>query len=226
MTSYFDAPPAPVALFGAQLAQVVDVQDPDGLGRVRVRLVNFDGVADQDAPIWARVAVPFAGNNRGAFFIPDVGDEVLVNFVNGDPRVPIVVGGLWNGRQTPPESIGRSVDRWTITGKAGTKIAIIEASAPQIVLQTPNGQKVTLDDNANEVTINDMFGNKVTLSSAGIALQAIAKISLNATQIEMTAGTVTVNAATSTFSGFVNCNTLITTSVISSMYTPGAGNIW
>jgi uncharacterized protein involved in type VI secretion and phage assembly len=226
MTSYFDAPPAPVALFGAQLAQVVDVQDPDGLGRVRVRLVNFDGVEDQDAPIWARVAVPFAGNNRGAFFIPDVGDEVLVNFVNGDPRVPIVVGGLWNGRQSPPESIGRSVDRWTITGKAGTKIAIIEQSAPQIVLQTPNGQKVTLDDNANEVTINDMFGNKVTLSSAGIALQAIAKISLNATQIEMTAGTVTVNAATSTFSGFVNCNTLITTSVISSMYTPGAGNIW
>jgi uncharacterized protein involved in type VI secretion and phage assembly len=226
MTSYFDAPPAPVALFGAQLAQVVDVQDPDGLGRVRVRLFNFDGVADQDAPIWARVAVPFAGNNRGAFFIPDVGDEVLVNFVNGDPRVPIVVGGLWNGRQSPPESIGRNVDRWTITGKAGTKIAIIEQNEPQIVLQTPNGQKVTLDDNANEVTINDMFGNKVTLNSSGIALQAIAKISMNATQIEMTAGTVTVNAATSTFSGFVNCNTLITTSVISSMYTPGAGNIW
>jgi uncharacterized protein involved in type VI secretion and phage assembly len=226
MTSYFDAPPAPVALFGAQLAQVVDVQDPDGMGRVRVRLFNFDGVADQDAPIWARVAVPFAGNNRGAFFIPDVGDEVLVNFVNGDPRVPIVVGGLWNGSQTPPESVGRNVDKWTITGKAGTKIAIIEESEPQIVLKTPRGQKVTLDDNANEVTINDMFGNKVTLNSSGISLQAVAKISLNATQIEMTAGTVTVNAATSTFSGIVNCNTLITTSVISSMYTPGAGNIW
>lgn len=226
MTSYFEAPPAPVALYGAQIGQVVEVQDPDGLGRVRVRLFNFDGVADQDAPIWARVAVPFAGDQRGAFFIPDVGDEVLVNFVNGDPRMPIVVGGLWNGRQSPPETIGRTVDRWTITGKAGTKIAIIEENEPQIVLKTPHGQKVTLDDNANEVTINDMFGNKVTLSSSGIALQAVAKISMNATQIEMTAGTVTVNAATSTFSGFVNCNTLITTSVISSMYTPGAGNIW
>jgi uncharacterized protein involved in type VI secretion and phage assembly len=226
MTSYFDAPPAPVALFGAQLAQVVDVQDPDGMGRVRVRLFNFDGVADQDAPIWARVAVPFAGDRRGAFFIPDVGDEVLVNFVNGDPRAPIVVGGLWNGRQSPPESIGRSVDKWTITGKAGTKIAIIEENEPQIVLKTPRGQKITLDDNANEVTINDMFGNKVTLNSSGISLQAIAKISLNATQIEMTAGSVTVNAATATFSGIVNCNTLITTSVVSSMYTPGAGNIW
>jgi uncharacterized protein involved in type VI secretion and phage assembly len=227
MTSYFDAPPAPVALFGAQLGQVVDVQDPDGLGRIRVRLLNFDGVADQDAPIWARVAVPFAGNNRGAFFIPDVGDEVLVNFVNGDPRVPIVVGGLWNGSQSPPETLsGSSVDRWTITGKAGTKIAIIEQTSPQIVLQTPNGQKVMLDDTSNEVTITDATGNKVTLNTSGITLQATSKITMNATQIELNAGSVTVNASSSTFSGIVNCNTLITTSVVSSMYTPGAGNIW
>jgi len=93
------------------LAEVVAVKDPDGLGRVQVRLLAFDGVTGQDAAVWARVAVPFAGNDRGAFLIPDVGDEVLVSFVNADPRFPVVVGGLWNGNSTAPESISGGRNR-------------------------------------------------------------------------------------------------------------------
>ena len=54
------------------LAEVVSVQDPDSMSRVKVKLLSFDAIGEQDAEIWARVAVPFAGNNRGAFFIPDV----------------------------------------------------------------------------------------------------------------------------------------------------------
>ena len=84
----------------------------------RVRLITVDG--DGQAEIWARVAVPFAGASRGALFIPDVDDEVLVTFVAGDPRFPIVIGGLWNGGAPPPETFsGDRVDRWTITSKAG-----------------------------------------------------------------------------------------------------------
>jgi len=63
------------------LARVVSVSDPQSRNRVQLRLYNADGIADQDGPIWARVAVPFAGDNRGAFFIPDVGDEVVVAFM-------------------------------------------------------------------------------------------------------------------------------------------------
>src|SRR5262245_38638526 len=103
---------SPVELFSATyIAEVVSVQDPENLSRVQVRLPNFDGVADQDAPVWARVAVPFAGDRRGAFMIPDVGDEVLVSFINRDPRFPVVIGGLWNGNAGPPETLGGSGDR-------------------------------------------------------------------------------------------------------------------
>ncbi len=80
------------------LAKVVSVQDPQNRNQVQVRLYNTDAVSGQDGPVWARVAVPFAGGSRGAFFIPDVGDEVVVAFVGGDARCPIVLGSLWNGR--------------------------------------------------------------------------------------------------------------------------------
>jgi uncharacterized protein involved in type VI secretion and phage assembly len=61
----------------AMLAQVVSLDDPDGRGRVQVRLLAHDGVDAQDAPLWARVVAPLAGKDRGAFFMPEVEDEVL-----------------------------------------------------------------------------------------------------------------------------------------------------
>jgi uncharacterized protein involved in type VI secretion and phage assembly len=133
------------------LAEVVDVKDPQGLARVQLRIISYDGLANQDAPVWARVAVPFAGSKRGAFMIPDVGDEVLVSFINGDSRLPVVVGGLWNGSARPPETLGGSgdhVDRWTIVGKAGTRIAIVEESSGQekILFETPGGVSGELTD--------------------------------------------------------------------------------
>ncbi len=93
---------------GALLARVVSVQDPENHNRIQVRVYNTDGVNDQDGAVWARVVVPFAGSNRGAFFIPDVGDEVLVFYLSGDSRFPVVMGGLWNGHDSAPDSFGGS----------------------------------------------------------------------------------------------------------------------
>jgi hypothetical protein len=73
----------PGVFHGTYLAEVISVQDPDSMARVQVRLLNFDGIGEQDGPIWARVAVPFAGADRGAFFIPDVGDEVATALTAG-----------------------------------------------------------------------------------------------------------------------------------------------
>lgn len=227
MSTYFEAPSAPTALYGAQHARVVAVNDPDGLARVQIRLFNFNGVHGQDAPVWARVAVPFAGNKRGAFFIPDVGDEVLVTFTNGDPRYPIVIGSLWNGADKPPETLNSSVDRWIIVSKNGARITIDETSGSSLVsLTTPNGRVVNVSDPDNNIKIDDGAGNSVTLDAQGITIVAGAKVSVQASQVEVTAGQVTVNSAMSTFSGVVQCNTLIATSVVSATYTPGAGNIW
>jgi uncharacterized protein involved in type VI secretion and phage assembly len=230
MSALFDLPPVPTGLFGAQLALVVSVSDPNHLGRVQLRLVNFDGVTDQDAPVWARVAVPFAGDNRGAFLLPDVGDEVLVEFVNGDPRFPIVVGGLWNGAQSPPEQLGGDrVDRWTIVGKAGTRIAIVEESSGQatISLTTPQGQQsLTIKETAGGEIKLEAAGSTITMDTTGVTITTGAKVTVQASTVDVSAGMVTVNAAMSSFSGVVKCDTLITNTVVSTTYTPGAGNVW
>lgn len=223
----FDTPAG--AWTAGYLAEVISVEDPDRLTRVQIRLLNCDGLDDQDGPVWARVAVPFAGANRGAFFLPDVGDEVLVVFLNGDPRFPMVVGGLWNGHDQAPDTLlGNRVDRWTITGKAGTKIAIVEEQSGQekIVFQTPAGVKGTLTDEAGGRIKLEAAGNTVTMETSGITIQAAAKVTVQASQVEVSAGMVTVNAGMSKFSGVVQCDTLITNTVVSAMYTPGAGNVW
>src|SRR5262249_35165737 len=119
----------PAKLYGTYLAEVVSVKDDTKQGRIQVKLLNFDGIGAQNAPMWARVAVPYAGSNRGAFLIPNKGDEVIVQFLHGDPSHAVVTGGLWNGKSPQPEQLGGAgdqVDRWTFVGKQGTRIAIVE----------------------------------------------------------------------------------------------------
>jgi uncharacterized protein involved in type VI secretion and phage assembly len=211
------------------VAQVTDIQDPDNQARVQVRLVNFDGVDDQDGPIWARMAVPLAGNNRGTFWIPDVNDEVLVAFINGDPRHPVVIGSFWNGQDSPPEQMDGAGNNFlkVFRSRNGVKLTLDDADGQEkFVAETPGGQKVTLKDGPGAVEIVDSNGNSVKLETSGITVTASAKVTVNASQVEVSAGMVTVNAGLSRFSGVVQCDTLISTSVIATTYTPGAGNIW
>lgn len=214
---------------GAHLAEVVSVQDPAGIGRVQVRLLGFDGVGEQDGPVWARVAAPFAGADRGAFLIPDVGDEVVVLFVNGDPRWPLVVGGVWNGGAGPPERLdGARVDRWTLVGRAGTRIAIVEETAGRetISLTTPGGVSAVLTDEGGGRIECRAAGTTITVDTSGVSVRAAGRVDVQASQVSVSAGMVTVDAGMSRFSGLVQCDTLVTNTVVASTYTPGAGNIW
>lgn len=218
----------PALLHGGYLAEVIDLDDPEQLARVKVRVLNFDGVDGHDGPLWARVASAFAGDNRGAFLIPDVGDEVLVTFVNGDPRYPIVIGGLWNGSDTAPESIsgGRNV-RKIIRSKNGVKLTLEdEDGQEQCIVETPGGQRITLKDGPGQVTIEDSNGNSIKLEAAGVTITAAAKVTVNAAQVAVSAGMVQVDAGVSKFSGVVQCDTLIATTIVATTYTPGAGNVW
>jgi uncharacterized protein involved in type VI secretion and phage assembly len=211
---------------GAHLARVVSVADPQSLGRVQVQLLAPD--ADNDAPIWARVAVPFAGDNYGAFLVPDVDEEVLVLLLAGDARAAVVIGALWNGATALPETLGgQNVDRWTLTGKAGTRIAIVEQQGQEKVeIETPAGVKATLTDaSAGKITL-EAAGNTITMETAGITVQAASKVTVSAGQVKVSAGMVQVDAGLAKFSGVVQCSTLIATSVVGTSYTPGAGNIW
>lgn len=215
--------------FGAvHLGEVVSVKDPDNRGRVQIRLYSYDGVNQQDGAVWARVAVPFAGSDYGAFFLPDVGEEVVVALVNGDPRFPIVVGSLWNGSASPPEQIANSVDRWTIVGKAGTRIAIVEETPGQekVRIETPAGVSAELTDSAGGKVEIKSGTSTITMDVTGIKIQTAVTVKVEASRVDVSAGMVKVDAGMSQFSGVVKCDTLIATSVVSSSYTPGAGNIW
>jgi uncharacterized protein involved in type VI secretion and phage assembly len=220
--------PLPGLFHGGHLAEVTDLDDPDGLSRAQVRLLNFDGADGHDGPVWARVACPFAGSDRGAFLLPDVGDEVFVIFVNGDPRLPVIVGGLWNGSSSPPETIsGGRNRRKVIRSKNGVTITMDDQDGQeQFIVETPGAQKVTLKDGPGAILIEDSNGNSVKLESAGVTVTAAAKATVTAGTVEISAGMVTVNAGLSKFSGVVQADTVISNSVISASYTPGAGNIW
>jgi uncharacterized protein involved in type VI secretion and phage assembly len=210
------------------LARVVSLNDPEGRNRVQVRLLAFDGTPQQDAPLWARVVAPFAGADRGAFWLPDVDDEVFVVLVQGDPRQPVILGGLWNGASTPPAQIDSGANKHKmLKSKNGITFTMEDESGQETLkLETPGGQKVTLKDGPGSITIEDSNGNSIKLETSGITINAAAKVSVQASSVDVTAGMVKVDAAMSKFSGVVKCDTLITNAVVSTSYTPGAGNVW
>ena len=91
--------------YGVYPALVSDIVDPDGQGRVKVKLPWSPDTGSNHYEAWARLAVPMAGSNRGTWLIPDVNDEVLVAFEAGNATRPYVVGALWNGQDAGPESM-------------------------------------------------------------------------------------------------------------------------
>jgi uncharacterized protein involved in type VI secretion and phage assembly len=215
--------------YGVYPALVSDIQDPEGLGRVKILLPWAPDTGSGRYEAWARLATLMGGNNRGSWFIPDPDDEVLVVFEAGDPRRPYVIGGLWNGSDAPPDSMDGSGanNRKVLRSRNGVKVTLDDTSGQeQMILETPGGQKVTLKDGPGAVEIVDSNGNSVKLESSGITVTASAKVTINASTAEISASMVNVNAGMSKFSGVVQCTTLIATSVVGTSYTPGAGNIW
>lgn len=219
---------SPTWLSAIHIGIVTSVRDPQGKGRVQVTLPAIDPAGD--AKIWAYLSVPYAGDNFGAFFIPDVGTKVFVAFVAANADWPIVIGNFWAGNMSLPESLpADAVDRWTLTGKNGTRIAIVEQSQGQekVEIQLPSGAvSATLTDaNGGEITLK-AAGSTLKLSTTGVSIDTPNSFEVNASSMTITAPTVTVNAATSTFSDTIICNTITTSTTVSGTYTPGAGNVW
>jgi len=215
--------------YGVFPAVVRDVADKDGQGRVLVALPWCPDSKGGTYEVWARLATMMAGNNRGSWFIPDVGDEVLVAFECGNPTRPYVLGGLWNGKDSPPESMdgaGKN-NRKVIRSRNGVRIALDDSDGREtLTLETPGGQTVTLKDGPGGIELKDSNGNTVKLEAQGVTISSAGKVTISASTVEVSAGMVTVNAGMSKFSGVVQSDTNITNSTVSASYTPGAGNIW
>ena len=210
------------ALHGVYSASVLDNRDPTNLARV---LVRVSGLADAPTDVWARVATMMAGQNRGTLFIPEVDDEVLVAFERGDIRVPYVIGAMWNAKARPPSSGEKPASVKLIRSRNGATLRIHDDTPNNsIVIETPGGQRITLEDGPGSVRIEDVDGNSVTLSTSGVKVTATGSATLAASTVEVNAGMLTIHAGMSRFAGIVQCDTLISNAVISASYSPGAGN--
>ena len=226
------AEPARHRLFGVYPGLVTDVADPDDQGRVQVRLPWVGADDAESATAWARLATLMAGADRGSWFIPEVGDEVLLSFVAGDPRHPVVIGALWNGVDAPPETMdgGGENNIRSFTSRSGHKLEFDDsAGGEKVTLHTQGGHELVLDDaSGGTVTLRHSGGAEISIDSSGtIAITALNQVNVDAPAgLNVTAAMVSVDAAMSKFSGVVKADTVITNAVVSSSYTPGAGNVW
>ena len=174
---------------GIAIAQVVDNVDTTNRARVQVRLPWLP-----DFQPWARVAAPNAGSSRGIYFMPQIGDEVIVAFNHGDIREPIVLGSVWNGQDSPPSD------------------AATDAVTKRII-RTPAGHEVRFDDTEQSITITSSTKQTVTMSTdkivastanstASVTLETAGKISLQASvSIEINAPTVAISGTTVELTG-------------------------
>jgi Rhs element Vgr protein len=175
---------APVA--GLQAGVVTDNEDPEGEYRVRIRLPLV--VAGDDG-VWARVATLDAGDDRGFFFRPEVGDEVLVGFLDDDPRQPVLLGMLHSSALAAPLSPSNDNPQKGYKSRSGIEL-LFDDEKKSVTLNTPGGNRLVLDDDAQGITIEDQNGNKIELNSSGITIESSQALSLKSgTEAKVDGGT-------------------------------------
>lgn len=148
---------------GVVIGLVTDLNDPEGLGRIRV---EFPWLSDDNTSTWARVAAALAGPQLGMFFHPEVGDEALLAFEMDDVNRPYILGFLWNGDNTPPTD-----------------------TPSQRMIQTVAGHKLVFDDTSGseQVTIEDSHGNTIVMSADGIKIESQTDITIKGVNVTIEA---------------------------------------
>ena len=167
-------------------AKVTKIQD-DGLYEIQY-LATVDPVVQADA----RVMAPMAGAGRGAFMMPEVDDEVVVAFEDGDPNQPIILGGVWNRAAKPPAQARQSTDNdvRTIVSRSGHELTFDDTPGSQrVVLKSRGGPEVVLDKNTATVHSG---GATITVGPNGTVRIEGARITLAASTVAIE-GALTIN---------------------------------
>lgn len=188
-----------VATQGLQVGVVTDIIDPAGQGRIKIRLPIINTADDG---LYARLATLDAGDGRGTFFMPEVGDEVIIGFLGDDPNYPIVLGMLHSSAKPAPFTAEDANDEKGYVSRSGIAIVIHDGNK-RISIETPGGRKLVLDDGNSLCTMEDSAGNKLLFDDSGITLSAAKDLTLKATSsLSVSAPQVDIKAdATAKFSG-------------------------
>lgn len=167
-------------------------KDPDGQFRVRVRIPSLQ--ADESS-IWARQIRPDAGKERGFVFYPEIGDEVVLGFLNGDPREAIIIGSLHSSKNVLPKDIKELTEKNFHKGfftKTNLQIAF-DDEQKSITIKTAAGKKIILDDKADAIQIEDEYKNKIIMNKDGISINTDKDFKIDAKgKVEITGKTVNV----------------------------------
>ncbi|WP_437764029.1 phage baseplate assembly protein V [Sorangium sp. So ce281] len=158
-------------IHGVAIGVVTNTQDPEGLGRVRLK---FPWLAEADESNWARVAAPMAGDGRGVYFGLEVDDEVLVAFEHGSLERPFVVGALWNGKDRPPAG--------NDDGKNNVRVIRSRSGHTILLDDTEGAEKITIADGTGKSTIviDGPAGSIAITSDKGLAIQAKGGVTIDA----------------------------------------------
>ncbi len=167
------------AITGLQNGTVKQInEDPDGQLRV---LVNVPIISADGDGIWARLSNLYATNKAGTFFYPEVGDEVVLGFLNEDPRYPVILGSLYsNDKKAAPYTPDEQNSTKAIVTNSQLKITF-DDEKKVLELETPGGNTMTFSDEDEGITIKDQNGNSIKMSSSGIEIESMAAMTLKAT---------------------------------------------
>lgn len=168
--------PAIQGLFNATVLQLSN--DPDGEFRIQVEVALFDGNA---TGLWARLVNFYSTKGQGTFFFPEVGDEVILGFLNQDPRFPVILGSLYSQKNMPFSEFSPNEENSMkgIVSKSALRV-MFDDKNKILSLITPGQNRVVLDDQHQRVEINDQNGNSIVMSESGIAIKSDETISLQA----------------------------------------------
>ncbi len=164
--------------YGIAEAIVAEVNDPAKEGRVKLQIPWFDPNLVSD---WCRVCQFYAGNKYGSFFVPEVGDEVAIAFVHGDMRLPIVLGGLYNGQDLPATRRDDSTDEKLIRTKAGHQIVLVDTGGQETIRIIEKGGKHSLEISTkdNGITVKS-DGGKLVLRANEVEIEADSTLKIKA----------------------------------------------
>lgn len=185
------APPVP----GLQIGVVAALEnDPAGEDRIRLRLAT---ISETDGLVWARQALLDAGDKRSTSFRPELDDEVVVGFLDGDPHHPVILGALHSSAKPNPLAGSNDNHEKAIVTRSGMRIHWDDDKVVATI-DTPAGNRIVLSEDGKSILVEDQNGNKVELNSDGIAMESPGDITLKATgdvKIEGTNVELSANAS-------------------------------
>ena len=199
------------AIQGLQVGIVSQLEeDPDGEDRI---LVQIPIINNEEEGIWCRVASPDAGENRGIYFRPEIGDEVIVGFINQDPNDAIVLGMLHSSAKPSPITAADDNHEKGIITRSEMKV-LFDDDKKIITIETPAGKIISLDEDEGAITIEDDNSNVITINSDGISMESAGDISIKASGDVNIEGTNVSIAANAEFKAEGSAGAEVSTSAI------------